>query len=400
MHAAEPVPIHEPEHLRFIDRSRVFYADVGLCCAVLFFAECVKCAFLGVVAAKAHHFDMVVDEKAIRIAARIQDRRSHKRNVTEIADVVGCSRPSVRRVLNGIAVKKRQAKKRQQRDKLIVKLAQQLQRKEHRTFPKYGSSARIAEGLKREHNVKLSARQVCRVLRASDLKPYKRTKVPCRGIEEVRARRAFARKLLRTYKKKDFSSLVFSDETWLTCNEATCSHQWAKRKADVQPLESKNRWNVPSVLIWGAIGVGWRSPLIIFPAKHLDEEGEKKSFRLDASRYIKRCLSRVVGDIVNKKKTFQQDGASCHKAKSVHAYLKRKKCSVLVGWPAYSPDLSPIESFWAYLKREVGLRCPMTIAELQRVAQQVWNEIPQSELDAAVLSFKGRLQGVMRRKCD
>lgn len=67
--------------------------------------------------------------------------------------------------------------------------------------------------------------------------------------------------------------VVFSDESWLCCNERTGRLQWCKKRDDALPLEKKARWNVPSIMVWATAGYDWKGPLIIFPSKH-SKDGE------------------------------------------------------------------------------------------------------------------------------
>ena len=96
----------------------------------------------------------------------------------------------------------------------------------------------------------------------------------------------------------------------------------------------------------------------------------------------------------------QIDVARCHTARSVAAYLDSKKVEYIKSWPAHSPDLNPIESFWAYLDRHLTEHYPppMNAAELKDQIRKAWDEIPQAKINAFVLGFGDRVKACLRRK--
>jgi len=190
----------------------------------------------------------------------------------------------------------------------------------------------------------------------------------------VAKRRAFARKHQRLAWKR----VVFSDESWLCCNERTGRMQWARSQKDVLGIERKARWNVPSIMVWGSVGYNFKGPLIIFPSK-MNKDGELRQFRLDAPGYVRRCLAPVVPRLVQEGRILQQDGARSHAARSTMHYLQqRKDVQVLDDWPPYSPDLNAIERIWKELNARVGARCPMTTEELITAATEEWEALPQA----------------------
>lgn len=325
-----------------------------------------------------------------------------KASVRKIASLVQCSREAVMSAIRrGYKQPKRKARKapskKIKRDKLIIKLSLQTSRKRHRVFPTYGSAPRVARAVLLQGGIKVSARTVTRILAQHGLKPFKRSHVTTRDTHEIAARKAFCRKILNSYSKRDWSRLVFSDETYLTCNEETCKVQYAKKRSDVLPMERKAKWNVPSLMVWAAVGVGYRSKLIFFPVREKKTENDDynarpKGYRLTADRYVKKCLATVVPELVKRKSIFQQDGAKSHSAVQVRNYLNRKRVTYIDDWPPYSADLNMIEPLWKELKQRIGEKCPMTLEELQVAAKEAWAEIPQAVIDSHVLHFKAACQ--------
>ena len=77
---------------------------------------------------------------------------------------------------------------------------------------------------------------------------------------------------------------------------------------------------------------------------------------------------------------FQQDNAPVHTAKVAQDALAAEKVNVLP-WPAYSPDLNPIENLWSMMETNVRRQhSPSSIAELCKAVQIEWNSIPQEVL--------------------
>jgi transposase len=140
-------------------------------------------------------------------------------------------------------------------------------------------------------------------------------------------------------------------------------------------------------MVFGIIGWGVHS-FLVYP----------RSTFIDAETYIE-CLKKCLLPILRKypSRVFMQDNASAHNAAVTQDFFSKHHVQVLE-WPATSPDLNPIENFWAHMKRKAGYFPPITSkskasVEAMRVRiQKTIDNIPQKEIDEFALSFSRRLE--------
>ena len=95
---------------------------------------------------------------------------------------------------------------------------------------------------------------------------------------------------------------------------------------------------------------------------------------------------------------FQQDNAPCHKSRTTMNHLSDSGITVL-DWPPNSPDINPIETAWALLKKEVRQR-NVTKEELWNKICQVWyNSQTINKFCADIpASMVRRVQSVLRAR--
>ena len=82
----------------------------------------------------------------------------------------------------------------------------------------------------------------------------------------------------------------------------------------------------------------------------------------------------------------QQDNDPKHTSRIAREFLGNNVPEVM-DWPSNSPDLNPIENLWAIVKRNVEMRRPKNLTELESFFGEEWDKIPNSLLISLVDSM-------------
>ena len=166
--------------------------------------------------------------------------------------------------------------------------------------------------------------------------------------------------------------------------EENCGEYRECLETDYVQLEQHPR----QVMVWGAIGVGYKSPLLVF-----EGNCNKESYiSLLEENGIIPGLNALFGE---REFVFQQDNAPPHVAKQTVDWLQ-ERVHLLTSWPPHSPDLSPVEMMWAITKARVDTTGVTTKEDLFESVRRVWDEIPQSFVDNMASSFEARSRTVIR----
>lgn len=93
-----------------------------------------------------------------------------------------------------------------------------------------------------------------------------------------------------------------------------------------------------------------------------------------------------------------QDNASSHGSKATKAVLQDIGIPACF-WPAYSPDLNPIESLWDILKNWIAYNYIMEDLKdynvLRKALIEAWKAITQDQLDYLINSMHARCEAVI-----
>lgn len=145
-----------------------------------------------------------------------------------------------------------------------------------------------------------------------------------------------------------------------------------------------------SVNVWGwisahGLGICWRL------------EG-----RFNAEHYVsvlEDIMLPSVGQIYpNNSFVFQHDNCPVHTANAVREWFRRNNIEVLP-WPAYSPDINPVENVWGLIVKEIYKRNfrPNNSDELWEVIHECWEELNPNIIANLINSIPDRLVQIVEK---
>ena len=95
-----------------------------------------------------------------------------------------------------------------------------------------------------------------------------------------------------------------------------------------------------------------------------------------------------------------QDNAPGHRAKKTIAELQERGVR-MVEWPAYSPDLNPIETVWDWMKDWIEERYDekkLNYDQLRTAVKEAWEAVPGSFLNDLLEDMPNRCKAVIAAK--
>ncbi|GFT80643.1 transposable element Tcb2 transposase [Trichonephila clavipes] len=150
-------------------------------------------------------------------------------------------------------------------------------------------------------------------------------------------------------------------------------------------IKERHRYGGPGALVWGGIMLNGRNE------PHIFDRGS-----VIGDRYCEEVLLphvRLFRGAIDPDFIFMDDNARPHRTFAVEELLESEDITRM-DWPAYSPDLHPIEHVWDDLGRRIAARLhhPENTQQLKQMLIEEWVLLPQKMLHQLVLS--------MRRRCE
>ncbi|KFM66177.1 Transposable element Tcb1 transposase, partial [Stegodyphus mimosarum] len=144
----------------------------------------------------------------------------------------------------------------------------------------------------------------------------------------------------------------------------------------------RHRYGGAGVLVWGGIILGSRTDL------HVQIGTMTSQIYRDV---ILEQHVRLFWGAIGAQFVFMDDNARPHRANIVSECLQSEDISRM-DWPAFSPDLNPVEHVWDMLGRRVADRKPLPtcLPELRRALRFEWCNIHQDPIDNLILSMPTR----------
>lgn len=249
--------------------------------------------------------------------------------------------------------------------------------------------------LQSTEGVRVHTRTVWNYLKEEGLKGYVSPKKPWLTDKQKDARLKFAKDHI-TWECEDWKRVMFSDETIFSRVGSFGKTYYYKRpeSRDLQPHQIQNtmQGGGGKLMMWGCMSYYGVGDVCWIPGK------------INSAVYVE-----VLDDYVLASRDwccmdpttfiFQQDNARVHTTCLVKDFFT-KYGIVVLEWPANSPDLSPIENIWAFIKRRLSQypEEPKNLEELWKRIQDIWTNIPIEVIHKLYAGMQKRMQMVIQNK--
>lgn len=156
----------------------------------------------------------------------------------------------------------------------------------------------------------------------------------------------------------DPKTLIFMDESGIDDNE-TYSYAWGTQGQRVYGIKKANRGKRLSII------------------SALNDNNLQAPFVFEGycnTEVIHLYIERVLVPTLRPGQIVIMDNASFHKSQRIKDAIEKAQCQLLY-LPVYSPDLNPIEHFWAAIKNSIRKTLTRSDADLYEAAHLAFQSV-------------------------
>lgn len=207
---------------------------------------------------------------------------------------------------------------------------------------------------------------------------------------------AFARRWLNN----EIGEPVFSDESCFFLNPARDVHGCFQGNVPREQLPNNARVQAQGGkrMVWGVISRDGPGPLEILPG---GQSMNGAYYRPMLNRLLPNYWQELHDNNANDLDVwfeFMQDGAPCHRARDTVQLVKDITGLDPIEWPAFSPDLNPIENVWGWMKRQMLQMPPArTVDVLEERIRNLWSQVTPAYCQSLYDSLDRRAEEVIRK---
>ena len=325
------------------------------------------------------------------IRAAILNTAAQNQSTRQIAALFGIHHSTVARIINEHEGEKVQPTLGRPR-KLTAREERLLVRKI--SSGEWPTAVSAQQHLENEYGINITARSIQYTLRRNGLKGRARRKKPLLGKKHRRRRYDFALRY-RKWNLEHWKHVIWSDESKFSIfGSDGRQYCWRRPK---EPLRSQHviptvKYGGGGIMVWGCMT--WQGVGFLCRIDGTMDANLYQTILGDELLATLQWYKLKKGNIY-----FQHDNDPKHTAKSTKKWLIDSKIKVL-GWPAQSPDLNPIEHLWNEMDRRLRKRPlrPRNKDELWDVLQEIWEGIEPEFCQKLISSMPRRLSDIRKAK--